>query len=196
MPNTWKKNAGSLEASRRGIRVSSKDISKLRNLDWVEEPVFGESFVGATDRIAKLEDFGLKPSNAVGGAEHPFTYTREPPGPKRLYVLKLTGDAAKMCGLETRDVEGKEIYKVGFSMAPYIRRDAFNKTLPGNGYFWTLDRQQKNWCATQKLAIVGENTLKHWLRKNAKSLGFEFFLSTPQELNNAWKSALESVDQS
>ena len=195
MPNTWKKNAGSLEASRRGIQVSSKDIAKLRDLYWLEEPVFGESFAGTKDRIAKLEHFGPKPSNAVGAAEHPFTYTREPPGPKRLYVLKLTGNVAQMCGLETRDVLDKEVYKVGFSMAPYIRRNAFNKTLPGDGYLWTLHKRQEDWCATQKLAIVGEDMMKQHLKTNAKSLGFEFFLSSPQELDNAWNKALESVGQ-
>lgn len=161
---------------------------KLRNMPFREEPCFGQYF--NEDRIPEPqvnEQIGMV---HAGGLSRNGYYVSPKTAhlPRKLYVLKLDGDADSFLGKST---EMKSIYKVGLSISPETRRQAFQKSLPNGAYNWsvylTSNDNQNEVDLTFEAAVAGETTMKKYLARHGEWLGGEFYLASKVDISEAWQ---------
>ena len=162
-------------------------IKKLRQLPYVEVPVFG----GAPIRDPEIVFPGTRRNKVRAGPVNRLGYwvSGEPiDTPKELYVLELSGDASTYLG---KPADGKHIYKIGLSLSPKTRLDSFRKAMPQGAFLWNLTRSTRNdghkSYPTFEVAECGENAMKDYLGSKDGWLGGEFYAATPDEIQDAWK---------
>ena len=176
-----------------GVRLTPAEVKKLENLVLIETTVFGEIAIDAASPVIGKEL--LQPSKAGPVSQKGF-YTREAEGPKQNYILKLEGDAAAFLGYPTN---GHRIVKVGMSVSPLSRRDAFNAALPVGVFSWSLIHSNgldgREPYANSKLGLIGEKRLKTVLVSEGKSLGGEFFLASDEIIAKAWDAGQKEVQE-
>lgn len=114
--------------------------------------------------------------------------------PRELYVLKLEGDTAALLG---RDPGKRAIYKIGLSVSPELRRQAFQKTLPEGAFRWALHRSSRTDGGAPyeafQTALAGEDAMKIYLAHNADWLGGEFYLATSAGIDAAWSEGCRAA---
>lgn len=176
-----------------GVRLTRSEADKLLNMTLVETSVFGEIAIDAASPV-KGHDL-LQPSKP-GPVSQQGYYTREAEGPKQNYVLRLEGDVDAFLGFPA---DGQSIVKVGMSVSPPTRRDAFNATLPAGTYKWTILRSNemdsRSPYDNSKLGLVGEGRMKTILSKEGSSLGGEFFLASVDVIDRAWVEGQKAVQE-
>lgn len=174
-----------------GVRLSAMEAQKLLDLIWVRTSVFGEIAIDAASPVQGREL--LKPSKA-GPVSQQGYYTREAEGPKQNYILTLEGDADAFLGYPSR---GRRIVKVGMSVSPPTRRDAFNATIPAGAFVWSLlnsnELDGRPPYDNSKLGLVGERKMKETLATQGSSLGGEFFLASDEAIAAAWAAGQKEV---
>jgi len=186
-PVSYKSGSGTT-ISRHGIQLHPSDAQNLLNLDLVEVDVFGSELLGSS-LIGSARSIFENPTPSKAGpvSQSPFK-TRESEGPKHLYVLELTGPTEELFDI---DVSGQKVIKVGFSKSPQMRCDQFNKAIPICKLGWhvhlsTFDEGLAPFPSSEH-AKAGEDVMKVYLDKNAKSLGGEFFLANPEQIFAVWE---------
>lgn len=163
-------------------------IEKLRALPFVEVPVYGGPETVAADiTFPSSGRIGVRagPVNRSG-----YSVPGEPlDTPKELYALRLTGDPSIWLGTAA---EGRHIFKIGLSVSPKTRRDAFRKMLPEGVFTWDLFRSTRRDgfppYPSFNAAEAGEWAMKQHLGREGQSLGGEFYAATMETFEAAWSS--------
>ncbi|MEP5151519.1 hypothetical protein [Planktotalea sp.] len=176
-----------------GVRLTRNEADKLLDITLVETSVFGEIAIDGASPV-----FGrdlLQPSKP-GPVSQQGYYTREAEGPKQNYVLRLDGDTDAFLGYPAN---GRSIVKVGMSVSPATRRDAFNAALPAGTYAWSLLRSNemdnRPPFDNSKLGLVGEARMKDVLAQGGSSLGGEFFVASDKAIARAWAAGQKAVQE-
>ncbi len=166
-------------------------IEKLRHIPYVEVPVFG----GEPVRDPEItypgkgsDDNGRNKVRAGPARRMGYVVPGEPVDtPKELYVLELCGDVSAYLG---RPANGQRIYKIGLSLSPQTRLEAFRKAMPRGAFTWTAARTTREDghepYPTFEAAECGESAMKDHLAKTGHHLGGEFYAATPDEIAKAW----------
>ena len=112
-------------------------------------------------------------------------------------MLELTGD-----GIEAfidDQLEGRKIVKVGFSKSPELRRESFNRAMPGRQFHWKIVRSTYNEnlkpYPTSHHAKAGEQEMVRYLHEKQQSLGGEFFVSNTRYLKMAWEKGKSAAEE-
>lgn len=176
-----------------GVRLTQNEADKLLEMTLVETSVFDEIAIDGASPV-KGRDL-LQPSKA-GPVSQQGYFTREAEGPKQNYILRLEGDINAFLGYPA---DGQNIVKIGMSVSPQVRCDAFNAALPAGAYGWSILRSnaldERPSYASSKLALVGEGRMKSFLTKHGASLGGEFFLASDDAIERAWAEAQKAIQE-
>lgn len=177
-----------------GAMMSRSEADKLLDLTLVETSVFAEIAIDAA--LPALGRDLLRPSKA-GPVSQKGYFTREAEGPKQNYILRLGGDADAFLGYAA---DGRSIVKVGMSVSPPTRMDAFNAALPAGAFCWSIirsnEKDERSPYATSKLALIGEAAMKTaLLGAQGKSLGGEFYLASEGAIEAAWQAGQQAVQE-
>jgi hypothetical protein len=169
-----------------GRRLTRNEATRLLEYDWEEVTVYGGNEI--------IESFpaALSPSRAGPIGKRPSSSTKEPDGPREIYVLKLKGDMADFLGISEEKLDSRWVIKAGLSKSPRSRLDAHNKALPNCAFEWDILKSTKRdgdpYIPDGESAKIVEREFQKQLLKSpdADSLGGEFFLSHPDDIDNAW----------
>ena len=183
---TITKNQARIIASR-GALLTPEEASVALSLQVKPLNVFGTAPLpdGVLQTIFKPTRgidpvFGLRSSTLVDGDHF-------------LYVLRLEGDAARLLDRKPFEVRGKEIFKVGYSNDPKRRCDEHNAGFPpATSIRWKPEFQSRSFPSGQA-AKGAEDALKADLARRAESLGGEFFLCSPSDMQSAFAIASMST---
>lgn len=163
-------------------------ITQLKRLPRKEMPVYGGA--RPIDSAITVPSNNMK-NYVRGGAARLKGYDVGEPKhtEKELYILQLCGDETAFLG---EDVQGKKIIKVGLSISPQTRREAFQKALPKGAYSWDVirttlkdgDDHYPNFATAE----AGEMAMKkHLGLAEGAWLGGEFYLADDEEISRAWR---------
>ncbi len=188
--DTYRRKGGR-QISRRGARLELHEARRILDLDLYEVDVYGQQKVGFS-AVGAAKDV-LTPSRAGPVSQSPYI-VGEAEGRKHLYILKLMGDAdAFLC----EHAHGRIIVKVGFSASPERRCDDYNRTLPQGAFHWTIHKttfgESYAPFPSSGYALAGEQAMKDSLDRSGKSLGGEFFLAGPVEIEDAWRRGVAAA---
>jgi hypothetical protein len=121
-----------------GEELDSAQVERLKRIPYVEVSVFGGPQFIIGDIHVPRTDPQMKagPVNRAG-----YVVAGEPPDTeKELYVLVLDGDTSAFLGNAPSD---QRIFKIGLSLSPKTRLDAFRKTLPRGAFSWAMYRSTR-----------------------------------------------------
>lgn len=176
-----------------GVRLTRSEADKLFDMILVETSVFGEI---AIDGASPVMGRDLLQPSKPGPVSQRGYYTREAEGPKQNYVLRLEGDTDAFLGFSAG---GQNIVKVGMSVSPPTRCDAFNAALPAGAFRWSILRSNETDSRppydNSKLGLVGEGRMKAVLSEDGSSLGGEFFLASDAAIARAWAEGQKAVQE-
>ncbi len=176
------------------LLTDQNQIGQLRHLPYEEVEVYSSISNGdqASSPSAKCKGIVTAgPASHEGyvvssGSQHI---------PRELYILRLVGDTQAYLGYEP---EGRDIFKIGLSASPDMRRQAFEKAMPRGTYSWAIERTT---CSVgipaypnHKVAVEGEYAMKRYLAKYAEWLGGEFYLASSQVIETAWQLGCETAN--
>lgn len=182
----WNRRAYSVSVH--SEKLTPEEINRLRRLPYREVPVYGGTNAVDVDVIYPDSDkTGVRagPVNRSG-----FSIPGEPlDTPKELYALCLTGDPSAWLGAAA---EGRHIFKIGLSVSPKTRLEAFRKAMPRGVFTWNLLRSTRldghAPYPTFNDAEAGERKMKEVLGKEGQWLGGEFYAATMQVFDAAWSA--------
>ncbi len=169
-----------------GVPLTRADARNILKLDLQEASIYGETpIIGAVSAPAAEV---LTPSRAGPVSQSPFM-VKEAEGPKHLYILQLLGHTDHFLGRKAKD---RIVVKAGFSASPPTRCADFNRALPQCAFRWEiLHSGPASGIAaypSSNYAKVGERKMQDILqRPPSESLGGEFFLATPEAIDEAWR---------
>ena len=115
-----------------GRRLTRNEATRLLEYDWEETTVYGGN------EIIDSVPAALSPSRAGPIGKKPSTSSKEPDGPREIYILKLRGDMTKFLDITKEELNGRWVIKAGLSKSPKSRLDAFNKALPKCAFEWRI----------------------------------------------------------
>jgi hypothetical protein len=168
------------------VLTDRRQIARLRNMPWVEVDVFS-----ANAHVSNREDEFTGRGFVRAGPQNKGGYVVSPAaqGLKcQLYLLRLLGDTEAYLG---NNCGGCSIYKIGLSISPELRRQAFQNAMPDGAFRWVVERASQldnaHWAFCFDAAVAGEDAMKRHLAVKAKHLGAEFYLATETEIEKAWK---------
>jgi hypothetical protein len=174
-----------------GVRLTPNEAKKLLDMTLVETSVFGEIAIDAASPVLGRDL--LQPSKPGPVSQKGF-FTREAEGPKQNYILRLEGNTDGFLGYPAN---GHSIVKIGMSVSPATRLDAFNAALPAGAYAWILIRSNtmdnRPAYENSKLGLEGEKRMREVLSKEGVSLGGEFFLASDDAIERAWAEGQKAV---
>lgn len=176
-----------------GVRLTSSEARKIFDLVLVETSVFGERSVNAA--APAKGDVLLRPSKPGPVSQNSYM-VQEAEGPKENYILQLCGDTNAFLG---RSAGGRKIVKVGMSVSPISRMDAFNAALPSGAFSWsvlhsnTLDGRSP--YPSSRLGLVGEDAMKAIMAAQGEWLGGEFYLASEETIGAAWAAGIKKVQE-
>jgi hypothetical protein len=174
------------------ILTDPNKIDQLRNIPWVESDVY----IPSGQEIEGTEEFepiyGLTragPANGNGYVVSSSAQRLE----RELYLLKLAGDTDAYLG---RAAKGREIYKVGLSASPELRKEALQRAMPNGAFTWEVHRHTGKpgevGSFSFNAAVAGEYAMKSYLAHKAEWLGGEFYLATQSDIEVAWQLGEEA----
>ena len=169
-----------------GRRVTRDEAVRLLDYDWEEVSVYG------SDTIETSFPMPLSPSRAGPIGKKPSRSNSEPDGLREIYILKLEGSIKDFLGMDKKSLDGRWVIKAGLSKSPQSRCDYFNKALPQCAYSWsifktTLSDNDPHIVDGETAKIVERHFQLELLKADtAESLGGEFFLAHPEDIQNAW----------
>lgn len=190
-PITYSHGAATIIGAR-GRKLTAAEARNILALDLVEVPVFGGGPVDLLP-LGPATDV-LRPSKA-GPVSSTGHWRKEAEGPKHLYVLKLDGNGDHFMG-ET--IGERLVVKVGMSRSPSVRCDDHNRALPKCAFQWTIARsthhEGRDPFPNSRPALAGEQMMKDFLAREARSLGGEFFLASPKQVEQAWRAGTAAAE--
>jgi hypothetical protein len=174
-------------------KLSREQVARLRSLPYEEVPVYG----GHSPTVGEVVVPDRRRGRVRGGTINRTGYTvpGEPRDTeKELYVLRLEGNTPVYLGKKrTKD----RIYKIGLSMSPHMRREAFQRALPHGKYNWTILRSTRGDdhppYPSYEAALAGEEAMKLYLEENCDWRGGEFYAALPTQIDKAWKLGREAA---
>lgn len=178
---------------RRGRKLTADEARKLLAMPLYEIPVYRGAPVDVGP--PKTGPVVFAPSKPGPVSQQPYMVP-EAEGPKHLYILRLRG---KVKHFIDGELDGRDIVKVGFSVSPDTRMQAFNAALPGNQFEWEVYRstfaEGQPPFESSKPALEGERAMKEYLldSDNGASLGREFFVASSKKIEKAWQAALNAA---
>lgn len=175
------------------VLTAPANIDLLRRTPWVEVPVYSSS----ADGVPNVSEEGSAAGSVRPGPDNQGGYSVPPRFdqlPRDLYVLRLEGDTDAYLG---RSAGGRTIFKIGLSVSPDMRRQAFQKSMPRGAFQWVISRTSSasGFKAFHSFddAVSGENIIKQRLAASSESLGGEFYLASESDIEAAWRAAHDSV---
>lgn len=169
-----------------GEEVPPAGIEKLRQIPFVEVPVYGSEGTATFEVYVPRRLRGkVKP----GPQNRSGYYVEGEPKEteKELYVLVLDGDTDAYIGEAMGD---RRIYKIGLSLSPATRRDFLQKAIPQGAFRWRVLKTTRSDgelpYPSFEAAVSGENAMKDELEKNCRWLGGEFYLADETQIDDAW----------
>lgn len=172
-----------------GEALTPEKVDFLKSLPLYEVPVYRGSPV---ERSTIMVPDRNKKKVGGGALNYSGYYVPAEPRdtPKELYVLKLAGDVTAFLG---EPANGRDIFKVGLSMSPELRRRTFQKALPKGAFHWEVfrtttgdgDRPYQGF----EIAEAGENFMKTRLGNCGDWLGGEFYAATVEDIEQTWQFA-------
>ena len=173
-----------------GEWLDTEKIERLKRIPFVEVPVFGgASFVIGDVYVPTLSParnlVRAGPANRAGYAVPGEPVDTE----KELYIHELTGDAATYLKDAVPDAR---FFKVGLSISPSVRLEAFRNSMPRGAFRWELFRSTRrdghSPYPSFEAAEAGERAMKEFLGglDSARWLGGEFYAATASEIALAW----------
>ncbi len=156
-----------------------------------------EIYSGSLAHTAHSVEQKTSPGFVKGGPASQSGYTVElgTAGlPRRLYILKLTGDTSAYLG---QDAGERAIYKIGLAVSPETRRQQFQKSMPKGIFVWKLicssivDNEGVSFSFDA--AFAGEDAMKLHLAEHAEHLNGEFYLASSGEIETAWQKGLTAA---
>lgn len=113
---------------------------------------------------------------------------------RQLYILRLDGSMDAYLG---KAADGKQIYKVGLSASPELRRSSLQSALPRGAFNWMVHVHTTNGNPDDgfsfEAAVTGEYAMKKHLAQNSEWLGGEFYLASESDIESAWKLGQEAA---
>lgn len=179
----------------RGEKLTRREADNILKLDLQEVDVYGQTPPSVTVPGSAREI--LAPSRAGPVSQTPFA-VREAEGPKHLYILKLRGDTSTFLG---EPANGHLIVKAGFSRSPKSRCDTLNASFPNFAFGWEVLhcglQHGLDAYPTSAHALAGEKAMQQVLCEApyARSLGGEFFLADPDQINKAWEAGNKAAQE-
>ncbi|NKK43484.1 hypothetical protein [Rhizobium leguminosarum] len=179
----------------RGEKINRKEADNILKLDLQEVDVYGQTpLLHASPGSAREI---LAPSRAGPVSQSAYS-VRESEGPKHLYILRLSGDANAFLG---EPANGHLIVKAGFSRSPKSRCDSLNSAFPNLAFKWEVFHSGVEHgldaYPTSAHALAGEKAMQNVLCEapHARSLGGEFFLADPIQINKAWEAGNKTAGE-
>lgn len=181
------------------ILTDPQQIEKLRGTPWVETAVY-------SPHAPISDDEEMFRSHADDGIESSGGYNRAGPAnrggytvssnahalSRQLYILRLEGKTDDFLG-ETAN--GRRIYKVGVSVSPELRRQAFQNSMPRGAFEWIVFRASGHGDAKTGVsfdaAVEGEYAMKEHLATCGTWLGGEFYLAYETDVKEAWHRGIK-----
>lgn len=167
-------------------------IARLRATPWREVALYQ-----AGNPIDAHDDIVPPPGFVRAGPNAAEPYMVSPSAaamPRRLYVLRLSGDIDAYLG---EAAAGRQIIKIGLSISPESRRRDLQKGMPRGVYRWEIVRPAKGGGDsagyTFGAAVAGEDAMKRYLAATGSHLGGEFYLATPRQVEEAWSRGNEAA---
>lgn len=169
-----------------GRRLTRAEAIRLLEYDWQEVSVYGGKEV--------IESFPAKlsPSKAGPIGKKVGSSSKEPDGEREIYILKLTGDTTKFLGISKEKLSHRWVVKAGLSKSPSSRLKAFNDALPACAFKWEIIKSTRRdndpYIPDGESAKIVEREFQEQIlkSKDVESLGGEFFLAHPDDIENAW----------
>jgi hypothetical protein len=167
-----------------GEELGADKIALLKRVPYVEVPVFGgPDFILGDIRVPIAHKVKAGPVNRGG-----YVVPGEPPDTeKELYILVLNGDMSAFLG---EAGAGRRIFKIGLSLSPKTRLEAFRKTLPQGAFSWQLHRSTRADghvpYPSFEAAVFGETAIKNYLGQHGTWRGGEFYAATEAQIETAW----------
>ncbi|MDB6455162.1 hypothetical protein [Falsirhodobacter sp. 20TX0035] len=175
-----------------GKRLTPAEAIKILDLTLIETSVFGERSIDAAVPVNGEE---LLRSSKPGPVSQTGYTVKEAEGPKENYILQLNGDLDAFLG---RPALGRKVVKVGMSVSPSTRMDAFNAALPACAFKWSIHRSNsldgRAPYASSKLGLRGEEGMKQVMAAKAEWLGGEFYLASQDVIDAAWAAGIKRVE--
>lgn len=175
-----------------GVRLTPTEARKILDLTLIETSVFGG---GTIDAAVPVKAVALLRPSKAGPVSQTGYMVKEAEGPKENYILQLDGDADVFLG---RSVAGRKIVKVGMSVSPSTRMDAFNAALPACAFSWSLLRSNsldgRAPYPSSKLGLRGEEGMKVVMAARGEWLGGEFYLASQEVIDAAWAAGIKKVE--
>lgn len=168
--------------------LTEDQIEQLRRVPYVEVPVYGGGGAEIGDIVVPPAKGKMVRAGPVNRSGH--WVPGEPiDTPKELYALRLNGELSAY--LKT-PVAAREVYKIGLSMSPATRLEAFQKAMPEGKFEWELLRSTRKDREPPyprfEAAEVGERAMKKALASAGEWLGGEFYAATPASFEAAWQA--------
>lgn len=182
------------DVARSGEFVRPEVLSHLKELPYREVEVFGGARLAEPRIVVPKAGRGLVrsgPANRSG-----YLVSGEPRNTeKELYVLRLDGNTDGFLG---EAASGRRICKVGLSISPQSRLDAFRKSMPLGAYTWMMHRSTRiDGHASYpcfEAAEAGEMAMKKsFVSQKAKWLGGEFYAATASQMEAAWDAGRKAA---
>lgn len=177
-----------LAVARYAEPLDADRIERLRQIPYREVAIFGSENPIEGDIIIPPRGRGMVragPTNRSG-----YFVPGEPTNTvKELYALVLSGD---MTAYLKAPVAGRNVYKIGLSISPATRLDAFRKAMPSGQFFWQPHRSTRadghEPYPTFEAAEAGERAMKVALSSSSEWLGGEFYAAAPDDFEEAWRA--------
>lgn len=175
------------------IITDPEKISALRSIPWREVPVYSPGVNTETVIDTDQFDKGWVPSGPASGGGY-WVNAGTNQLPRELYILRLDGDTDAYLGEASND---RLIVKIGLSVSPDTRRQAFQKAMPTGSFRWAVHRTTRKDGHTpykdHATAVTGEMAMKLYLAENSKHLGGEFYLANKNVIDAAWNEGRDAA---
>lgn len=192
------KNGAQGKASR-GVILSAEQIENLKSLPYIEVPLYNSDTGEASSEDIKMSVPSKGKVKAGPVNRSGYSVEGEPLNTeKELYALKLEGGTSSFLD---ESMGNYNIYKIGLSISPKTRLASFQNALPytcpKGKIEWRLHRSTRQDGHVPypnfESALKGEEAMKEFLAKNGKWLGGEFYATTNEQFEQAWRIGREAA---
>jgi hypothetical protein len=169
-------------------RLSADQVERLKVIPYIELPLYGGSSILEGDIVVPARGGHMVRAGPVNRAGY-FVPGEPMDTAKELYACMLAGD---MSAYLKTPVADRNIYKIGMSISPATRLQAFRKAMPDGAFRWEHHRSTRKDghepYPSFHAAESGERAMKNALGMSGEWLGGEFYAATPSDFEQAWSA--------
>ena len=148
-----------------GRRLTRNEAIRLLEYDWEEVTVYGGN------EVTESFPAPLSPSRAGPIGKKVSTSSKEPDGPREIYILRLNGDMTKFLNISKKDLDNRWVIKAGLSKSPRSRLETHNKALPKCAFEWEIVKTTRTdddpYIPDGEAAIIVEREFQEQLLKSS-----------------------------